>query len=442
MTVNYYLSRPEAKTQTCIYARICYSGKKFKYYIPESITPNFWNKKSRQAKQTDKFREHSEFNQRLKDITSDIGSTLLNYKNNNGGEIPLPETFRELLDRAIKKKEPEKTAVKSFFSFFHEIIEQSKSGVRLHPKTGKPINENTIKTYTTTFNKLSDFQKTRKKIIDFDTIDLDFYNDYTEYLMKGKYINPKTGKPETLNLSTNTIGKHIQIIKLVMNDATERGLNKNLSYRSKRFVTVRENSDSVYLQESELKEIELLNLSNNKRLETVRDLFLIGCYTGLRYSDYSILKPEQIKDGLIEITQTKTGNPVVIPIHTTVKKIIDKHNGVLPRSYSNQKTNDYLKELTKKIEPLRKPVTISFTKGGLEISETVEKWEMITSHTARRSFATNEYLAGTPSLTIMAITGHKTEKAFLRYIKLTPNEHAKLLKLQWKKRDRKNLRAV
>ena len=428
MTVSYYLTRPEAGTSTSIYARICYSGNKFKYYIPEKINPKFWNTRTQQAKQTDKFREFSEFNQRLKDIASDIGGTLLNYKNNNGGEIPNPETFRELLDRTIKKKEPDRKEAKTFLSFFQEIINQSRAGVRLHPKTGKPISPNTLKTYVTTIKHLTEYQTKNKRKIDFDKIDLDFYADYTEHLTK------------KLKLSTNTIGKHIQIIKLVMNEATERGLNANLSFKSKRFVTVRENSDSVYLNEKEINEIEKLDLSQNSRLETVRDLFLIGCYTGLRYSDYSILKPEQIKDGFIETKQTKTGDGVVIPVHPAVNKIISKYNGELPRSISNQKTNQFLKEMAKKVEVLKTPVSVSFTKGGLKLSETFEKWELITSHTARRSFATNEYLAGTPSLTIMAITGHKTEKAFLRYIKLTPNEHAKLLKQHWDKRN--HLRAV
>lgn len=421
MTVSYYLTRPQAETVTSIYARICYSGIKFKYYIPEKINPQFWNTRTQQAKQTDKFREHSEFNQRLKDIASDIGSTLLNYKNKNGGEIPNPETFRELLDRTIKKKEPESKEAKTFLTFFEDLINHSRSGVRLHPKTGKPISPNTLKTYVTTIKHLTDYQAKQNRKFDFDTINLDFYIDYTEYLTK------------KLNLSANTIGKHIQIIKLVMNEATERGINTNLSFKSKRFVTIRENSESIYLNEKEILEIENLDLSQNKRLETVRDLFLIGCYTGLRYSDYSILKPEQIKDGYIEIIQVKTGDAVIIPEHRTVKRIISKYNGKLPRSISNQKTNQFLKEIAKKVELLKKPVSLSYTKGGFKISETHEKWELITSHTARRSFATNLYKAGAPSITIMAITGHKTEKAFLRYIKLASNEHAKLIKQHWDK---------
>lgn len=453
MTVSYFLTRPlpskkakkldadKAKEKkerlTSIYARICYASLKFKYYIPERINPKFWNKTTQRAKQSDSFLEHPEFNTRLNNIQSTIRNTYRKYINDTG-KIPDPNTLRSLLDKEIKEIDFKSTA-DTFFSFFEEIIKQSENGVRLHPKTGKPISKNTLKTYVTTLKHLTEYQGTIKKKICFDTIDLDFYSSYTEYLMKGKKTNPKTEKQVLLNLSTNTVGKHIQVIKLILNEATERGLNSNLSFKSKRFVTIREKSDNIYLTESEIKEIENLDLSANQKLERVRDLFLIGCYTGLRYSDYSILKPEQIKDGFIQTTQVKTGDQVVIPIHPTVKKIIDKYNGTLPRSISNQKTNEYLKDLGKKVPSLKMPFVKNRTKGGLkttgkEDGTDFKKWELLTTHTARRSFATNEYLAGTPTITIMAITGHRTEKAFLKYIKLSPNEHAKLLKLHWSKR--------
>ena len=422
MTTSFYLTRPEAKTETSIYSRICYSGYKFKYYIPEKINPAFWNKKTKQAKQTEKFNEYPEFNQRLKNISSVINNVIRTYRNNNGGETPNPETLRELLDKEIKKKVPEKNKLKTFFGFFEELIKQSRAGIRLHPKTGKPISKNTINTYCTIFKHLTAFQAIQKRKLEFNTLDLDFYSDYTEYLTK------------KLRLSTNTVGKHIQVIKLLLNEATERGLNTNLSFKSKRFVAVREKSDSIYLAENEIKEIEALDLSKDKHFERVRDLFLIGCHTGLRYSDYSILKPGQIKDGYIETTQLKTGDLVVIPIHPTVKRIIEKYNGELPRLISNQKTNEYLKKLGKRVTSLKNNFTKKITKGGLQISATFEKWELLTSYTGRRSFATNEYLAGTPTVTIMAITGHKTERAFLDYIRLTPNDHGKLLKLHWQKR--------
>jgi integrase len=131
---------------------------------------------------------------------------------------------------------------------------------------------------------------------------------------------------------------------------------------------------------------------------------------------------------------------VVIPIHSSVEKILKKYNGVLPPSLSNQKTNDALKEVGKKLPSLQKTTSRTFTKGGVKETKTFQKWELLSSHTARRSFATNEYLAGMQTLTIMAITGHRSEKSFLKYIKLTPNEHARLLKGHWEKRD--SLKAV
>jgi len=262
-------------------------------------------------------------------------------------------------------------------------------------------------------------------LIDFNSIDLFFYNRYTEYLIK------------ELKLSTNTVGKNIQVIKLILNEAVEIGVSKNIAYKSKRFLTVREKSDSINLSKKELQEIETLDLSSDKTLQNVRDLFLIGCYTGLRYSDYSTIKPEYFNNGYLEITQTKTGAPVVIPLHEVIIKILDKNKGLLPKSISIQKNNDYLKDIGKKIDSLKTEFVKSITKEGFNQRTIYQKWELITSHTARRSFATNEFLAGTPTLTIMAITGHKTEKSFLRYIKLTSSEHAKLLKGHWEERKTK-----
>lgn len=250
-------------------------------------------------------------------------------------------------------------------------------------------------------------------------MDLDFYNDYTAYLIK------------ELKLSTNAVGKDIQVFKLIMNEATERGLNKNLSFKSKYFVTLREKSDNIYLNADELKLLEELDLSDQPKLDKVRDLFLIGCYTGLRYSDYSIINPKNVKGRFLEITQTKTGEPVTIPIREPVIKIFKKYHNELPPQISNQKTNEYLKEIGKKMDFLKVSTSKTFTKGGMKMTRSYIKWELLSTHTARRSFATNQYLAGVSSITIMAITGHRTEKAFMKYIKATSKEHAKLLQMHW-----------
>ncbi len=104
-----------------------------------------------------------------------------------------------------------------------------------------------------------------------------------------------------------------------------------------------------------------------------RDVKKYGCYTGLRYSDFSSLNQSQFKEGFIEITQTKTGQPVAIPVHSVVKAILAKYKGNRPHSISNQKTNEYLKEIAKKIPSLQQTVTKSITKGGIMVVSSYKK---------------------------------------------------------------------
>jgi integrase len=331
-----------------------------------------------------------------------------------------------ILEKELKRTEIPEDRLKTFLPFFENIINQSINGGRVQPISGKPYSKGTIDVYKNTLRILMEFKTYRKRNIDFNTITIDFHSEFTEYLSK------------RLDLSTNTIGKHFKTIKTILNEATERGINTNLQFKSRKFSTTTEQTDHIYLEEYEIKEMENLDLSNNKRLENVRDLFLIACYTGLRFSDFKILKPEQMKNGFIEIKEIqKTGKPLVIPIHQVVVRIIKKNNGELPRVITNQKFNDYLKEIGKMVKSLHSSFEISITKGGIKITNYFKKYELIGSHTARRSFATNEYLNGTPTITIMAITGHRTEKAFLRYIKLNPTDHAQLLKKHWEERNSK-----
>lgn len=425
INVTFVLKEKDTEKPTPIICYTRYKGQRLKYYTSELIHPKHWedrknSKNYQRAKNS--LKEAPELNRRLDEIERTIKNVFRGYLNDYSNEIPTPERLKLLLDAEFNRVTVKK---KDFLDFMQEIIDSSRNGTRLQPTTGKPIAKNTIKTYVTTLAHIKDFIEQTKRKVTFETINLDFYSDYTEYLVK------------TVKLAPNSVGKDIKVIKIIMNEATDRGLNKNLAYKSKRFVVSKEISDSIYLNEAEIKEIEGLKITDNPRLERVRDLFIIGCYTGLRYSDYSVLRPEHLQGDFIEITQVKTGDPVVIPIHPAVKAIIAKYNGALPKPISNQKTNDYLKELGKLVKSLNVTVIQEYTKAGIKVSQTFQKRELLTSHTARRSFATNEYLAGTPTVTIMAITGHRTEKSFLRYIKLTPKEHAKLMQLHWQKRANK-----
>ena len=166
------------------------------------------------------------------------------------------------------------------------------------------------------------------------------------------------------------------------------------------------------------------DLSTLSRLERVRDVFVIMCYMGIRYSDYLLLKKENIlPSGLIRITTKKTKTPVEIPMHDRVREIMKKYNGEFPPAPSNQKFNDYMTEVIKAAK-LDRDVVISETRGTMTRNKTVKLSSLVTAHTARRSCATNMFLAGVPTLSIMKITGHKSEKVFLKYTRITQEENA------------------
>jgi integrase len=189
-----------------------------------------------------------------------------------------------------------------------------------------------------------------------------------------------------------------------------------------------EDTDSIYLSVDELERIYNHDFSDNKKLDKVRDLFIIACWTGLRFSDMCELSIDNISKTpygqLITIKTVKTGETVVIPVHNTIIEILKKYKNILPRVPSNQKMNDYLKDIGEAVK-IKETVELVKTKGGLRFKEAFQKWELISSHTARRSFATNMYIADIPAISIMKITGHKTEKSFLRYIKISPEDNAK-----------------
>lgn len=213
-----------------------------------------------------------------------------------------------------------------------------------------------------------------------------------------------------------------------MRSSLERGLHNNTHFQKKAFNKPTEQTTAVYLNEKELQTLYKLDLSDSKKLNNVRDWFLIAAYTGLRFSDFSRLTEDNIKNDVISIKTQKTGVNVVVPIHTIVKSILEKHNYTLPKVMSNQKFNEYIKDVCKEAEILD-PILVEETKGNTKVRRSYEKYKLVSAHTARRSFATNAFLAGVPTIQIMKLTGHKTEKVFMKYIKISESENAKKLQL-------------
>jgi integrase len=411
MKVKFYLLRPKSKTETGLICSVSYDKKRIRFCIKESVNPKFWNPKTSRARITPSFPESAEFNQKLNNIASKVNKLYLDSFNAN--EEP---PTKAMLERYIRSEILRENTKLSFFDFYQDFIDKTAAGGRVNSK-GKVIRTDAAKYYKTALKILKEYRNN----LEFEDITLEFYNDFVSYL---------NGK----GLSINTVGDNIKKLKAVMAAALELGYHKNTAFQGKYFTKPSEEADNIYLSIDELKEIETLDLSSKPSLDRVRDLFLIGCYTGLRFSDYSRLTPKNIANGFIEIEQLKTGERVVIPVHSIVKKIISKYNG-LPATISNQKFNNYLKEICQDVKCLQETESKTTTKAGKKVTVNMFKWQMVSSHTARRSFATNEYLNGTSTLTIMAVTGHKTEKAFLKYIKVSNKEEAERMKQYWEKRE-------
>lgn len=260
---------------------------------------------------------------------------------------------------------------------------------------------NRYKKYT--YKLLAEFFGSKKPT--FDSINYSFCEEFIEWM-------------RSRNLCANTRGSHIKFVKAAMNEAYKMKLHTNEDFRS--FRKEVEPVDTVYLTDDEVNKVAQLTLSGS--YEVVRDLFLIGCHTGMRFSDYSRLSMVDISDGVIHLITQKCKTPVDIPAHPRVIQILNKYGGSAPQ-ISSQKFNMYVK-LVCKDAGMNEQVLVR--KEGKHIKS--EKWELVSSHTARRTGLTNMYKAGIPIYRCMMISGHKTESVFLNYLKITQSENAEYLK--------------
>ena len=189
-----------------------------------------------------------------------------------------------------------------------------------------------------------------------------------------------------------------------------------------------EDTFAVFLSMNEITRIyyyKFRKQDSRRAKEKIRDLFVVGCLTALRYSDYSTLTQDNFQNDFIVKRTKKTNVTVKVPMHDYVREIIAKYGGSIPNGLCIQYFNKYLKLIMHEIG-LTDKITYSYTIGGKIKTVTKEKWELICSHTARRLAATNLYLTGRmKTLEIMRLTGHKTEQNFFRYIRLTNDDTAR-----------------
>lgn len=244
------------------------------------------------------------------------------------------------------------------------------------------------------------------KDIPFEEVDYEFYLKFKAYLDNNKKYKP------------NTAATHLRDLKAVMTEARNRGMHNSTAYLAikKKF----ENVDTTYMTMDEIKKLSKHKVSGVK--EMVRDLFLLGCHTAMRYQDYSTLKMEHIVNGNIVFKTKKTGTTVVIPAHPRVIELLTKWGGKAP-DISQVNLNKFIKEICKEMGIFNDMMPV---KDG-KTTVLRERWSQISTHTARRSGATNMYIAGIPAQSIMQITGHSTEANFMKYLRITKEQNAKML---------------
>ena len=195
-----------------------------------------------------------------------------------------------------------------------------------------------------------------------------------------------------------------------MTEALEKKLTTNIEFRNRKFKTIDEESENIYLNEKEIERIYSFDLSSNTRLDKVRDMFIIGCYTGLRYSDLVLINDNNLidKNTKLKIKTEKTGERVVIPLHRYIRSILKKYSGIPDYNISNQKMNAYLKE----------------------IADLCNIQKKLTYHIARHTFATTVTLSnGVPIETVSKMLGHRNLKTTQHYAKILDEKISTDMKL-------------
>lgn len=437
LNVRFNLHNPSSDEPTPIYLVYHFKNNRLCYSTGEKILPKYWYS----GKDVQRPLMGSELPAGLhkdtaKAISAEnklIGNKLTNIENALVGELQnynksntLPEVadLKIFLDKFLSKKikpvRVSRVVGMTLIDFYENFVEDMKNGIRVNKKgvnNGRTMVSGYLKSHRTTIANIKNFQivYNNGKAFSIDDINLDWYREFVKMLRDE-------------NKALNTIGAQVKNIKTFLKYSYSKGLHTNTIYLNEDFIAMREDNNHIYLTEDELNKIYEVDLSDKPRLNSVRDLFILACYTGLRYSDFSKLKKTDfVKDGsyyILNVKTQKTRKDVSIPLKRCVIEIMNKYDWSLPTAISNQKMNDYLKEIGK-LADIKSEFEMSKTYKNEKFGVIKPKYEFITCHTARRSLATNMYLNGFAESDIMSITGHKDPKVFRNYIKADSLQKAK-----------------
>lgn len=383
-----------------------FKGRKVVLSTGLTVPQKFWNDEQQRIRASRDFPRHKQLNQRLNLFETETVKLWDEYQAQ--GILPTAKEFKTELTNRLNNVHQE---APSLLPFIHQVIDERQ---RMNRPAGS------IQVYKNCLKNLEDYQAERKKALNFDLLNDAFVNDFTVFLF-------------AQNFADSYVHKILTTLKMFVRLADKRGIYEGSPLLKASLGVKKRERDNIYLSEGEIQTLFKMELTG--RLANVRDLFLVGCFTGLRFSDYTQIKPENIQTiehgkkqvKCLVMTTKKTKQKIVLPlVNPMLLAILERHNWKAPRRISNQKLNSYLKELGQ-LAGFTQEVEINEYKAGEHGKRTCQKWELITSHTPRRSFATNAYKRGLPVADIMKFTGHTTVGSFMKYIKVTTEETAVIL---------------
>ncbi len=406
--INFYLKpgKINKSGEKSIIMRITYHQKRTVIFINCTINPKFWNSNKqivRPPTQREADNNHDHINKMIRIYRRKAEGAIQNAIDN---DLTLSDAYFKNWF-AGKQARNEK---KEFFEWFDDYIESSR------PDKAKW----TVKGYESVKSFLKDFEKDTKTHIDMNALDMSFYDSLKNYA----FIKRKT------IVQDNYFAKITNVLKSFLSWAQDRGAN--VSDHFHKFSTPEREKEIIFLTIDEL--LTLYNFKfESARLEKARDIYCFGCFTGFRISDIQELRREHIKDGYIQKTIRKTKVIETIPLNQYSQQILDKYKdeGVNPLpTISDQKLNEYIKECCEKAK-INSPVSLTRFYGGKTVESVFPKHELITTHTARKTFLTNSIILGMNYMAARGISGHKRDKNFNRYVKIAEDFKKKEMERTW-----------
>lgn len=426
MGVSFSLARPKAKNSS-IRVKISTQGANFFVYTGKTISPELWDFKKAFIKSQVGNPTAAKASKYLRKIQMDLTEVFDDYRFGISKmtflelQAKMHEVVGNPKTKMIKENHGLSIQTKSLIDFVDHFISDCERGIRLSPQRQK-LKESTIKSFRTSKGYLIGFQNYAKKTLIINEITQKEIDAISNYVVNVK------------KHSLNTHSKFMTDLNQIFKYAKENKVITHAQFAELKFDTRREETDSIYLKEEEISEMyQLKNLPSEKH-QIVRDVFVAACYMGLRFSDYISLNLAKIVNNRLEVIQKKTGKKVTLPIHPLVKEIFTKYNYRLPKIPKNNEFNRLIKEVGAMMPSMQVEFSKQITYERERIVITKPKFQWLQGHCPRRSLVTNEFLKGTDVPTIMSISGHKSYKNFLRYIKASGEEHAEKLEKIWQER--------